>query len=708
MTVIVGRNVESARLHDAIARLADGRGGIAWIEGEPGIGKTALVDATAEAAVKTGCRVLRGGGDELMQAFPLRMIADALDVSARAADPARVLIARLLRGEAVGAATFDPVLAAGERMLELVDRFSAYRPLLLALEDLQWADEASLALCQRMARAVDQIPLLLLATSRPVAPRTTVSRLRALLRDRPGVHLDLGPLSTAETLTFAARLVQGEPGAGLRRELARAGGNPLYLREMLEAVVRDRALRDSGGVRELSPGAATVPPSLQAAIARRLDTLSEQTVGALRFAALLRRRFDVGRWAAVTGRSMPEIVQAADEAVTAGVLVGAGDRLTFRHDVIRQVLSDQLPEAVRAGLHRHAARVVAETGAGVDEVSLHLAATSGPLDAWATTWLADMPEAMLYSAADVAVGLLTRSSAQPVDSDAVQEALLARLALTLFWLGRDEQACQVAVQVLDRTADREFASRLRILAVRAAGRLRRFDHALELAAPAEPDLPLHCQARLRAWRALILLNLDRFDEASAEAHLALAEAQSCGDSLGIGFAHNTLTYLAAEPDQLGHIDAALAALGDDAESTDLKLLLTGNRLVCLLVNGRRADLDASIADALRSAEQKGSMRIGVVYAQATNASYTYGRWDEAVAYADRLNHELLASPSMSYLHAIVALIAIHRDDRATAEARLQAGGFLDPADQGRWVGAFGPVADALALLAESRGDLAES
>ncbi|MFD0598121.1 AAA family ATPase [Catellatospora coxensis] len=113
MTVIVGRNVESARLHDAIARLADGRGGIAWIEGEPGIGKTALVDATAEAAVKTGCRVLRGGGDELMQAFPLRMIADALDVSARAADPARVLIARLLRGEAVGAATFDPVLAAG-------------------------------------------------------------------------------------------------------------------------------------------------------------------------------------------------------------------------------------------------------------------------------------------------------------------------------------------------------------------------------------------------------------------------------------------------------------------------------------------------------------------------------------------------------------------------------------------------------------------
>ncbi|MFD0598213.1 hypothetical protein ACFQZ4_43025 [Catellatospora coxensis] len=79
-----------------------------------------------------------------------------------------------------------------------------------------------------------------------------------------------------------------------------------------------------------------------------------------------------------------------------------------------------------------------------------------------------------------------------------------------------------------------------------------------------------------------------------------------------------------------------------------------------------------------------------------------------MAYADRLDQELLANPSISYLHAVAARIAIHRDDRETAEARLRAGGFLNPADQGRWAGASGPVADALALLAESRGDLAES
>ncbi|GAA1419641.1 helix-turn-helix domain-containing protein [Catellatospora coxensis] len=112
--------------------------------------------------------------------------------------------------------------------------------------------------------------------------------------------------------------------------------------------------------------------------------------------------------------------------------------------------------------------------------------------------------------------------------------------------------------------------------------------------------------------------------------------------------------------------------------------------------------------ALRSAEQEGSSRVGGVYAQAADASYARGRWDEAVAYADRLDQELLANPSISYLHAVAARIAIHRDDRETAEARLRAGGFLNPADQGRWAGASGPVADALALLAESRGDLAES
>ncbi|GIF96919.1 SARP family transcriptional regulator [Catellatospora citrea] len=704
MTRMFGRDLEAAQLREVVAKLAGGHGGVAWLEGEPGIGKSALVDAMTRDAQAVGCRVLRASGDELMRAFPLRMMADALDVGAGSADPVRQQIAGLLRGEPVQAGTLDPVLAAGERMLALVDRLCAEQPLLLVLEDVHWADEPSLLLCHRLSRAVDQIPLLLVLTSRPVAARTTAARMRTLVRERPGAHLDLEPLTAADTAALATRLAGGLPGPRLRAELARAGGNPLYLREMIEALVRDKALEGNGPVRELRADVTTTAPSLVAAITRRLDSLSEPTVRTLRLAALLRREFDAGHWSEVSGRPMTELAAATEEAVAAGVLAAAGERLTFRHDVIRQVLADQLPVAVRHGLHRHAARALAQLGAGVDEVSPHLLATSGQVDGWALTWLAGLPEAMLYAAPDVAVELLVRATAPPVPADELHDTLSTRLALALFWLGRDEQACQVAEQVLHRTADPARETRLRILAIRAAGRMRRFEHALALTRPAG-QLPPQWQARLQAWRAMILAFVDRLDEAAAEANGALDSALACGDSLAVGYAHNTLAYLAPAADQLCHIDAAIAALGDDVEATDLKMLLSGNRLHRLLANGRRDELEASLAEALVRAEQVGSIRAGIMFAQAAGACYAYGRWDDAVMYADRPDQELLATPALSYLHAIVALIAMHRDDHATADARLHAAGFLDPAAQARWVGAFGVVAEAVAMHAETGGDL---
>ncbi|MEV0460355.1 helix-turn-helix transcriptional regulator [Catellatospora methionotrophica] len=701
--MMVGRDLEAAQLRDVVAKLAGGHGGVAWLEGEPGIGKSALVDTMAREAAAIGCRVLRASGDELMRAFPLRVMADALEVGAGAADPVRQRIARLLRGEQVEAGTLDPVLAAGERMLALVDRLCAEQPVLLVLEDVHWADEPSLLLCHRLSRAVDQIPLLLVLTGRPAAPRTTAARLRALVRERPGVHLDLEPLTGADTAALATRLAGGLPGPRLRAELARAGGNPLYLREMIEALVRDKLLVGDGPVRELRADVTATAPSLVAAITRRLDALSETTVRALRLAALLRREFDAGHWSEVSGLPMTDLAAAAEEAVGAGVLAATGERLTFRHDVIRQVLADQLPVAVQHGLHRHAARALAQLGAGVDEVSPHLLATSGTVDGWALPWLADLPEAMLYAAPDVTVELLTRATTPPVPAGEQHETLLARLAVALFWLGRDEQACQVAEQVLHRTADPARETRLRILAIRAAGRMRRFDQALALTRPAA-TLPPHWQARLQAWRAMILAFVDRLDEATAEATAALDSALACGDSLAVGYAHNTLAYLAPASDQLCHIDAAIAALGDDVEATDLKMLLTGNRLHRLLANGRRDELEVSLAEALVRAEQVGSIRAGIMFAQAAGACYMYGRWDDAVAYADRPDQDLLATPSLSYLHAIVALIAMHRDDHATATARLAAAGFLDPDTRHGWVSAFGVVAEAVAMHAETGGD----
>ncbi|HVC72410.1 MAG TPA: ATP-binding protein, partial [Mycobacteriales bacterium] len=128
----VGRAPQLAALDRLVADLAAGRGRVLWIEGEPGIGKSLLVDELVERQ-PGGCTVLRAAAEELTRPFPLRAMARALGEGA-AVESAGVL---------------DPVLAAAERMLELVDRLCGQGPVLLAVEDLQWADEASVTLWGR-------------------------------------------------------------------------------------------------------------------------------------------------------------------------------------------------------------------------------------------------------------------------------------------------------------------------------------------------------------------------------------------------------------------------------------------------------------------------------------------------------------------------------------------------------------------------------
>lgn len=723
-TDIVGRATELAQVAALLAELRAGRGGIVWIEGEPGIGKSTLIDVLVTEARAALFAVFRGAGDELMEAFPLRLMAECLETTINSPDPARVEIARLLRGEA-GAGSFDPVLAASERMLELVDRSCADRPVVLAAEDLHWADEPSLLVWNRLARSVDQIPLLLVGTCRPVPGRATVRRLRNVVEDRSGLVIDLGPLDRAAVARIAAGLA-GQPGPRLTRELRRAGGNPFYVRELVEALVREGQVELRDGVAELAEAAGDTPDSLTATIGSRLRFLSEKTLQALRSAALLGIEFDAHSWEVVRGRSASELAVLLEEAIAGGVISPDAGRLRFRHALIREVLVEQTPAAIRGTVHAQFAQSLAAEGCELDVVARQLLAAPQAMDAWALSWLAGLSESEIYSALGVSIELLTRALKTVPAEDPRWEALASRLVLAWYWLGQSvssnagasrESTVDLASQVARQTGDVQLAARMRVIASRAAGRIERYQDALTLSTltPADDQLPDLWRGRLNAWSAMALVYLGRHTEARLRAKESLHDAQRSGDALSIGHAQLVLSRLSSPEASMKHIDAGLAVLGDDPESLELRMQLLRIRRWYARRLGLPDELDAVRDRAQTAADRSGSYQSAYLAIDMAENAYFEGRWDDALQMVSATS-ELFPAQLRSAANAVAALIAMHREQHQTAEAQLAAGGPLGQTDvppsahpasgaNGQPSQYFALLDEAFALRAEVRGDL---
>ena len=330
------------------------------IEGEPGIGKSALVRVALAEAPEAGCQVFWGAGDELGQALPLLPFLDGLRVREPSTNPRRNAIVQLLRGEVSADRGTDVPAVLAEQLLALVTEQCAIQPTILVVEDLQWADQASIALWGRLAKSAQHEPLLLVGTMRPVPQRGDLLALRRVATD--AVRIQLTALTEPAVAELVAALASGRPGSDLLRLADGAAGNPLYITELLAALTRGSGLTvTESGAAELAGGSA--PDSLSAAIADRLGFAAGPVREVLRAAALLGMDFAVPDLAVVLGRNVPDLIPAVDEARTAGVLAESGHGLGFRHPLIRDALYDEMPAPVRAAWHRDAGRALAEAGA---------------------------------------------------------------------------------------------------------------------------------------------------------------------------------------------------------------------------------------------------------------------------------------------------------------------------------------------------------
>jgi DNA-binding CsgD family transcriptional regulator len=710
---LIGRDSELAMLAGLVTGVAAGRGSSVLIEGEPGIGKSALVRTALTEVPRVGCQVFWGTGDELGQALPLLPLLEGLRVREPSASPRRNTIIRLLRGEGASDPGADVSAALAEQLLALIAEQCAVQPTILVVDDLQWADQASVTLWGRLARSVRQMPLLLVGMMRPVPQRDHLLALRRAVPD--AARLQLTGLTDVAVAELVAALVGGEPGGDLLRLADGAAGNPLYLTELVAALARSSRVTITGaGAAELTNGSA--PGSLSAAIADRLGFVPTPVREVLRAAALLGVDFAVPDLAIVLGRGVAELIPAIDEARAAGVLAESGNGLGFRHPLIRAALYDEMPVPVRAAWHRDAGRALAEAGAPADRVARQLlgafdgpGGTTEPLDEWILNWLARTAEPLVGQAPQVAAELLRRAVASCPAGSAQHDRLVVRLADALYRLGDAAEAERVANSALAHAAEPDLVGDLHWTLAQCRMRAGRFAECLATLdrALASPRISGRHRARLLVLAARTHSNLGEIEKAGRVASTALAAASEAGDNWAMGWALHVQTLVTSESaqvtDALPLYDRALTVTQGDPALTDLRLLLQINKALALSDLDRYEEAFAAARQARRLAGQVGMViRLVQAHAALGQLFFDTGRWDDALAEVEVLHEDLKEPIAACSDLGIAAVICFHRDEIAAARRHLAAA-----APHAKRIGnrVIGPLVLARSLDCEHSGAL---
>jgi DNA-binding CsgD family transcriptional regulator len=685
----VGRGEELAVVRAGVEALSRGEGAVIWVEGEPGIGKSSLVAEALAAGSAPGWDIGWGIAGKLTERLPLRVMLDCLQVRPGSPDPRRARAADLLRSLRQGLfANGDASVTGIEVLVGLVDELSAAAPAVIVLDDLQWADDASLIVWHQLAAAIGQLRLLLIGTCRPAPRRPEVQELRAAVIRHGGAVVTLGPLTETDVTALVTAMLGSPPGDTLRQLTAQAAGNPLYVRELVDAMVREQAL-EIGPAAEISAAGERLPASLAAVLTDRLGSVSAGAAQLLRMAALLGGRFAVTDLAVVLRRPASELAADVQEAVAAGIVTEHPNDpdLAFRHLLIQQALYESMPAALRTALHAEAARELAAAGADVLSVAQQLSAANKPGEPWARTWLVESGPTLAIRAPQVGAEILRRELDATPAGDEARDRLMASLAWALLAAGSYQEAARQASRALTVMTDPVRRAETSWVLTRAQVSAGRSDDGIATMrqALASAELPAEWRARMLALLAMLQRaatgDLDATDTTAIQ---ALTAGEEAGDAFATAHALTDLwltrsvrrDHVAA----LDHIDRALRVLGDDPGHADLRSFAQDGCIFTLQNLDRWPRAEVTLRRA-REASQRSGNPDRATWVTAAVLRYWLGEWDDALAElgpddadAPGLTHSFLRERwSALLLHGVSALIAGRRDERTAADQQLRQG-----------------------------------
>jgi ATP/maltotriose-dependent transcriptional regulator MalT len=675
---LLEREQALAALQEAFAIASTGSGRIALVAGEAGIGKTALIGAFADG-VRRRVRVLEGTCDPLFAPRPLTPIADV-------AHETGGLLETLVREGA----------RAHELHEALCDELRA-SPTVLVLEDLHWADEASLDVVRLLARRIESVPALVVASYRD----------DELDLDHP-LRIVLGELATArgvdrielERLSPAAvaRLAKHRDDVDAVDVHRRTGGNPFFVTEVLAS------------------GAADIPVTVRDAILARAARLSRRARRLLEAVALAAPSVEPWLLEALA----PDDVEALDESLASGILAPVAHGVAFRHELAREAIESAVAPTRRLALHRRALAALVAPPAGSPDLSrlAHHAERAGDGRAVVRFATAAAERAASVGAHREAAAQYTRAlrfaGEAPLET---QAGLLERRAEACYLTDRQHDAIEALELALDchrAVGDvRAEADALRRMSsyLSCQGHCANGDRAARRAVellepgPVTRELAMACSAV-----SAFAMNAHDRDETFAWGMRALALGRQLGDAEVLVHALNNLGTIRVFTE------------GVTASRTLERSLLLARRhgfevhevraLVHLAYGAvyqrAHADADKFIESALDACSEPDFdlWRIHVLGCCLARLRLNQGRWDEAV----ETSAFVLADPRDSPLPRIdalltLALVRARRGDPDAKEPLAEAIALGVPAGELQWIAPGAAARAEIAWLAGHREDI---
>ena len=515
---IRGRADELKVIAAQVTAVAQGRGGVLVIEGPPGIGKSRLLTEAISLAEKSGVRTLFGEAFEYQQSVPFF----SLFMATLRADPP-VGDSDALR--ALGA-TADLNYWVLRDLADAIRAAAAQTPLAILLEDIHWADNATLLALRSLAAIRGEAPVLWVLTVRTGVGGPALQETLSVLRRSDATFLRVSPMSPSAVTEMVQDAVAANADESLLNLAVKAHGSPFLVTELVGGLLEEGRLTVAGG-QAVAVG-DRLPLRLSATMQQRLDMLSHDASEVVQLAAVLPDRFSAGLLAKMLGRQPASLMSAVAEAVRADLLIEDGDLLRFRHGLLREATRQSVPQSLRRAMERQSVSIMLGTGVAPAEVATQLVRCAEPGDREAIQALRQAAHAVRQSDASAAADLSKRALELMPINDTEHGRVVAETVGLLNRARRYAESEELAVAALDgASAEEEAEIRLRLTAItghRSRRRVEENRRALGLSNISEVT-----RARHLAMLAYNLMLDDEDGQHRVAAEEAAAAAESTGD-----------------------------------------------------------------------------------------------------------------------------------------------------------------------------------